>query len=262
MREVPRFSPISAYLNTRLSHEFRLGEGVNLWVYGVGYLNLPDHSLARYLTEEELLYCKNRLNRLAGRFAAKVALMRAVGTGLNWTDINIHPSETGQPVVQIGEESKDIIRNKGFSQYRLSISHDEGIAIGFAAAIPENFQGSLQIGVDVTSNDRFRELMEKSRNRLYAIVFSEREVDDSQEDPQELAIRWASKEAVVKVLETGFKQGVGRKDVEIRPESGNSFSVNLLGKALERAKALSLTDWSILVVPNDSLAIAFVAAHS
>ena len=53
---------------------------------------------------------KNRIEKLAGRFAAKEAILKLLGTGwrgkIAWTDIEITNNTKGQPVVELGGEVK------------------------------------------------------------------------------------------------------------------------------------------------------------
>ena len=62
--------------------------------------------LARIYTEAERAYCEskpNRMERFAGRFAAKEAAMKAIGTGwrrgVGWRDFEVTRAASGQPVI-------------------------------------------------------------------------------------------------------------------------------------------------------------------
>src|SRR5579871_6109979 len=59
-----------------------------------------DRFLQRVYTEAEQAYCRRSAHRLAGRFAAKEAVSKALGTGiraLRWRDIEVLPDAWGKP---------------------------------------------------------------------------------------------------------------------------------------------------------------------
>ena len=82
---------------------------------------------------------KNRIERLAGRFAAKEAILKLLGTGwrgkIAWTDIEITNSPTGQPVVEFSGEVKRLARECQIEQVSLSITHTANFAIASAVAL-------------------------------------------------------------------------------------------------------------------------------
>ncbi|MXY36214.1 MAG: holo-[acyl-carrier-protein] synthase, partial [Dehalococcoidia bacterium] len=56
--------------------------------------------LRRVYTEDEVRHCRGRVPELAARFAAKEAVMKALGTGIRgvgWRDIEILPNRRGKP---------------------------------------------------------------------------------------------------------------------------------------------------------------------
>ena len=81
----------------------------------------------------------NNIEKLAGRFAAKEAVLKLIGTGwrgkIKWTDIEIINSPMGQPVVTITGEVKKIAGSLGISQITLSITHTSNFAIASAVAL-------------------------------------------------------------------------------------------------------------------------------
>lgn len=82
---------------------------------------------------------KNRLEKLAGRFAAKEAVMKLVGTGwrdgIAWTDIEVVNNPLGQPIVNISGKVKELADEKGIEQITLSITHTANFAIASAVAL-------------------------------------------------------------------------------------------------------------------------------
>src|SRR5581483_4833271 len=64
----------------------------------------PQRFLDRVYTPEEVAFCRGRIAELAARFAAKEAVMKALGTGargLAWREIEILPNRRGKPLVYL-----------------------------------------------------------------------------------------------------------------------------------------------------------------
>ena len=82
---------------------------------------------------------KNRIEKLAGRFAAKEAVLKLMGTGwrgkIAWTDIEITNNSMGQPTVELRGEVKKIAREAQIEQVTLSITHTADFAIASAVAL-------------------------------------------------------------------------------------------------------------------------------
>lgn len=89
-----------------------------------------DRFLSRCFTSGELAYAldkKRQVEHLAGRFAAKEAILKVLGTGwgkgIAWTDAEILRLESGQPMVQLHGRCLDIARAQQINQWLVSISH-------------------------------------------------------------------------------------------------------------------------------------------
>ena len=82
---------------------------------------------------------KNRTEKLAGRFAAKEAILKLLGTGwrgkIAWTDIEITNNSMGRPIVELGGEVKRLARESQIEQVSLSITHTANFAIASAVAL-------------------------------------------------------------------------------------------------------------------------------
>jgi len=107
--------------------------------------------LDRVFTASEQQYAnsnKNGIEKLAGRFAAKEAVLKLVGTGwrgkIAWTDIEVVNTETGQPEVKLSGEVKKIADKLGITQISVSITHTANFAIASAVALAES-NGHKQI---------------------------------------------------------------------------------------------------------------------
>lgn len=73
---------------------------------------------------------------LAGRFAAKEALIKAVGdpSGLKWHEVVVTSDSLGKPSIAATGSSAEFIAERGINSLHLSISHDAGAAIAFVVA--------------------------------------------------------------------------------------------------------------------------------
>jgi holo-[acyl-carrier protein] synthase len=82
---------------------------------------------------------KNRIEKLAGRFAAKEAVMKLVGTGwrdgIAWTDIEVINNALGQPQVMLAGKVREIADAHHIEQVTLSITHTSNFAIASAVAL-------------------------------------------------------------------------------------------------------------------------------
>ena len=80
-----------------------------------------------------------RSEKLAGRFAAKEAVLKLLGTGwrgkIAWTDIEVINGPAGAPSVNISGEVKRIAEETNIEQITLSITHTANFAIASAVAL-------------------------------------------------------------------------------------------------------------------------------
>lgn len=97
-----------------------------------------DRFYRRFYTEQEIAFCQGRPASLAGRFAIKEAVAKALGTGIgnfNWTDIEIVCDGVGKPELILHNKAWDSARDQGLTHWSISLSHTETYAIGLAFAI-------------------------------------------------------------------------------------------------------------------------------
>ena len=112
----------------------RIGEVLNK--YGVRFLN-------RIYTDSEQKYCKGRAAQLASRFAAKEAVMKALGTGIRgvgWKDIEIKRERGGPPYIQLHGRGQVRASKMGLSEISLSLSHSNDFAV--ASVVGEAKRGN------------------------------------------------------------------------------------------------------------------------
>jgi holo-[acyl-carrier protein] synthase len=108
--------------------------------------------LTRVYTEREIRYCQARkraIEHFAGRWAAKEAIFKCLGTGwrkgLAWTDVEVRNDHQGKPRVLLGGAAKDVAQRLGISDVHLSISHCRAYATAYALAI----HGTSPVGYEM-----------------------------------------------------------------------------------------------------------------
>ena len=97
--------------------------------------------LRRVYTDREIRYCqarKHAIEHFAGRWAAKEAILKALGTGwsrgISWTDLEVRNDSSGRPKVLIRGGAKDVAIRQGISDMLISISHCRTYAVAYALA--------------------------------------------------------------------------------------------------------------------------------
>lgn len=101
--------------------------------------------LRRVYTEREIRYCQGRkraTEHFAGRWAAKEALFKCLGTGwtkgLGWTDVEIRHDPAGKPHVMVCGAAKELFQQLRIIEVMISISHCRAYATALAVALRQN----------------------------------------------------------------------------------------------------------------------------
>jgi len=101
----------------------------------------PERFLDRLFTPSEQAYClehKYPDEHFAVRFAAKEAVLKAIGTGwrngIAWTDIQVVVEPSGRPCVRLEGLALAAAMEVGITQWLLSLSHSKTHAIASAIA--------------------------------------------------------------------------------------------------------------------------------
>jgi holo-[acyl-carrier protein] synthase len=90
--------------------------------------------LERVYTVLEAAFCRGRVSELAARFAAKEAVMKALGTGargLAWREIEVLPNHRGKPLVYLHGRAAERARRIGLAGLDISMSHSRDYAVAF-----------------------------------------------------------------------------------------------------------------------------------
>jgi holo-[acyl-carrier protein] synthase len=106
--------------------------------------------LNRVYTPHEIEYCSARkaaTQHYAGRFAAKEAILKALGTGwtrgITWGDMEIRNDFGGKPRVLLGGEAREQCVQQGIKQILISISHCRTHATAYALALGSGDSGVM-----------------------------------------------------------------------------------------------------------------------
>src|SRR4029078_7632572 len=97
--------------------------------------------ITRVYTDHEIEYCSARkadTQHFAGRWAAKEAVLKALGTGwrkgISWRDVEIRNEPGGNPTVALRGGARDVVEELGITQMLVSISHCRSHATAYALA--------------------------------------------------------------------------------------------------------------------------------
>ena len=100
-------------------------------------LGCRDGFAERIFTPAEREYCLSGGNsdqRFAGRFAAKEAVAKSLGTSLSWLDVEVLADQSGKPVVRLLNGAVELADGR---EVMLSISHCRSYAVAYAVAISD-----------------------------------------------------------------------------------------------------------------------------
>jgi holo-[acyl-carrier protein] synthase len=94
----------------------------------------------RVFTDDELAPLAERADpvpSLAARFAAREAVMKAMGVGLgsfDFHDVWVASLHTGQPILRVSGRADELARERGIGSWHLSLTHTEQLAIAYVVA--------------------------------------------------------------------------------------------------------------------------------
>jgi holo-[acyl-carrier protein] synthase len=91
-----------------------------------------DRFLKRIYTPGEIAYCRGRAPQLAARFAAKEAVMKALGTGthgVGWREVEVTRKRSGEPCIELHGRAFERAEKLGIDRFAISISHSREYAV-------------------------------------------------------------------------------------------------------------------------------------
>ncbi len=118
-------------------------------------------------------------------------------------------------------------------------------------------------GIDLVDGTRIRELLDKHGQRFLDRVFTAGEQQYSQRhrlQVERLSGRFAVKEAVMKMLGTGWQNGIAWTDIEVVNDALGRPEVKLSGKVAGLAKDLGIEQVSVSITHTSGLAVASAIA--
>ena len=113
----------------------------------------------------------------------------------------------------------------------------------------------ISVGVDIIEIHRIQAALDRWGKRFLKRVYTPRELDYCRNRVPELAVRFAGKEAVMKVLGTG-NRGVAWREIEILPLRSGKPTVHLHRRAEARANKLDLTEIAISLSHSEQFGVA------
>ncbi len=122
-----------------------LGHGIDIVSVDRIDQMLRDHAqrfMDRCFTADEQAYCnpmQRRAEHFAARFAAKEALLKAMGKGLTdgieWTNIEIRRDPSGQPSVHLAGRAAAVASDLRIERFFVSLSHTDSHAVASIIAV-------------------------------------------------------------------------------------------------------------------------------
>jgi holo-[acyl-carrier protein] synthase len=103
-------------------------------------LAIRDRFLNRVFTPQEIAEAQGNWETLAGRFAVKEAVAKALGTGIGavgWKSIEVQRGANGEPLLNLMEKAAEEAQAQGLQTWSVSISHSKGLAVAVVVAAGE-----------------------------------------------------------------------------------------------------------------------------
>ncbi len=122
-----------------------IGHGVDL-VEVARFSELLDRHAERFVqrifTEGEATHAvgsRRRAEHLAARFAAKEAVLKALGTGWSdgvlWTEIEVVKLPSGQPMLRLSGHAESLAARQGVREWKISMTHTDTLAMASVISI-------------------------------------------------------------------------------------------------------------------------------
>lgn len=139
----------------------------------------------RVYTEEERAYC-DRMTRpakhYAARFAAREAVLKALGTGfsrgIGLADVSVHNNEAGRPEVVLSGRAAQIAEEQGVREIALSLSYTHDVAVANAVAVTDEVRPKREERTDP------KEDLRASFREARSVLDELERVEEQAEEPQ------------------------------------------------------------------------------
>jgi holo-[acyl-carrier protein] synthase len=120
-------------------------------------------------------------------------------------------------------------------------------------------------GIDITEVARIAAMIASHGDAFWSRVFTPAEraycEQSPKRTPEHAAARFAAKEAAMKCLGTGWRDGIAWTDIEVRREPSGKPTLNVTGEAARVAASLGIRRWHLSLSHTESLALASVIAE-
>ena len=123
----------------------------------------------------------------------------------------------------------------------------------------------LGIGTDIVEVLRIAHMIERHGELFITRVYTDIEIEyctTRKAATQHYAGRWAAKEAVLKALGTGWRRGIGWRDIEIRNDRKGTPTVRLRGGAKDVMDRAGIRTMHVSISHCRSYAVAYVVAEN
>ena len=120
------------------------------------------------------------------------------------------------------------------------------------------------VGVDIVECLRIAQMIERHGELFITRVYTDLEIEyctTRKAATQHYAGRWAAKEAVLKALGTGWRRGIGWRDIEIRNDRSGAPTVLLRGGARDVMERAGIGSMHVTISHCRSYAVAYVVAE-
>ena len=135
------------------------------------------------------------------------------------------------------------------------------VRVGYDSAMP-----ILAHGIDIVEISRIADMLNEHGPRFIERCFTDVERDYAEASDkrrfERYAVRFACKEAVLKALGTGWRNGISWRDIGIVHEPSGQPRIMLSGRCAELANERGITQWHVSLSHTDTMAVASVVASS
>ena len=119
----------------------------------------------------------------------------------------------------------------------------------------------IAVGVDIIEIQRIQKAASNSRGSFLKRIYTNAELENSNNNSSSLAALFAAKEAVMKALGTGTK-GIGWKEIEVLSNNDGAPIVQLSGKAANKARDIGISQFAVSISHSKEYAIAMVVGYA